>query len=156
MNIFIHKASESDIEAIQEFGSKLLNYERENYDPSLNGNWAFSNEAKERYLNAIRNEYVIIAEIDGQPVGFLIGKIIEPKVGNARQVKQAYLQNIYVNEDLRKAGVGKELIENFKKYCRNNNVEQLNVSVLAANETAVDFYEAIGFEPQSLNLSQKL
>ena len=156
MNEIIRRAKESDITTIQEFGSKLLNFERENYDSSLDKNWAFSDEAKTKYLDAIRNRYVSIAEVDGQPVGFLIGTIITPTNNSARQIKQANLQNIYVDEDMRKTGLGKKLIEDFRQYCRSNGVVRLNVSVLARNTTATDFYYNNGFEPQSLNLSQEL
>ncbi len=81
-------------------------------------NWAFSDEAKAKYLNAIQNRYVSIAEIDGQPVGFLIGSIIAPTSNDARQIKQANLQNIYVDENMRKADVGKKLIDDFRRYCK--------------------------------------
>ena len=156
MNITIRRAEEADIKTVQEFGSKLLNFERENYDPSLDGSWALSDEAKAKYLDAIQNKYVVVAESDGQPVGFLIGNILAQKAGDARQIKQAYLQNLYVDADFRKGGVGKELVEDFKNYCRNEGVKRLNVSVLAANETAVKFYSTVGFEPRSLSLSQEL
>ena len=156
MNISIRRAEASDVETVQEFGSKLLNYERENYDSSLDSNWAFSNEAKAKYLDAIQNRYVTIAEADGQPVGFLIGSITAPRAGDARQIKQANLQNLYVDESVRKAGIGKQLVENFKDYCKSENVSRLNVSVLAANKVAVDFYDAMGLKPRSLNLSQDL
>ena len=156
MNASIRRAKQRDIETIQEFGSKLLNYERNNFDSSLDSDWAFSDEAKIKYLDAIQNKYVSIAEADGRPIGFLIGSIIEPKTSDARQIKQAYLQNLYVDEDFRKTGIGKDLVENFKEYCRNEGVKRLNVSVLAANEVAVNFYNIVGFKPRSLNLSQEL
>lgn len=156
MNISIRRAKESDIETIQGFGSKLLNFERENYDASLDKNWAFSDEAKAKYLNAIQNRYVSIAEIDNQPVGFLIGSIIAPTSSDARQIKQANLQNIYVDETVRKAGVGKKLLDDFKQYCKNEGVTRLNVSVLAANDVATSFYYDNGFKPRSVNLSQDL
>lgn len=156
MSISIRRAKPSDIETIQQFGSKLLNFERENYDASLDSNWALSDEAKVRYLDAIQNKYVIIAELEEQPIGFLIGSIIEPKASDARQIKQAYLQNIYVDEDFRKTGAGKQLVAAFKKYCQDEGVKRLNVSVLAANEIAIKFYNIVGFKPRSLSLSQEL
>ena len=156
MNVLLRKAKSSDIGIIQEFGSKLLNYERDNYDTSLDSNWAFSDEARQKYLDAIQNKYVIIAEMDGRPIGFLIASIIEPKTGDARQIKQAYLQNIYVEENYREAGVGKELVDSFKDYCRKEGVKRLNVSVLAANKNAAKFYDGIGFKPRSINLFQEL
>lgn len=156
MDITIRRAKESDVAAIQEFGSKLLNFERENFDSSLDENWAFSNEAKAKYLNAIKNRYVTIAEIDGQLVGFLIGNIITPTDNDARQIKQANLQNIYVNDNVRKTGIGKKLIDDFKHYCKNDGVVRLNVSVLAENKTAIDFYYNNGFKSRSLSLFQEL
>ena len=156
MNATIRRAKASDITIIQEFGSKLLNFERENYDSSLDKNWAFSDEAKTKYLDAIQNKYVSIAEIGGQPVGFLIGNVIEPTSNSARQIKQANLKNIYVDENMRKTGLGKKLIEDFKQYCKNNDVIRLNVSVLATNITATEFYNNCGFKPRSLNLFQEL
>lgn len=156
MNIIIRRAEVSDLETVQKFGSKLLNFEREKYDSSLDEGWAFSDEAEAKYLNAIQNRYVSIAEADGRPVGFLIGNIVTPTIKDARQIKQANLQNIYVDENMRKTGIGKKLIDEFEKYCRGEGVIRLNVSVLAANKAAIDFYYNNGFKPRSFNLSREL
>ncbi|MBO4855169.1 GNAT family N-acetyltransferase [Candidatus Saccharibacteria bacterium] len=153
MNVTIRRAEESDIRTIQEFGSKLLNFERENYDPSLNEDWAFSDEARAKYLDAIHNRYVVIAEIDGRAVGFLIGNIIKSENGNARNIKQANLQNIFVDKSHRNAGIGEKLVNDFFVHCRNEKVNRINVSVLAANKNAVGFYNKVGFAPRSINLS---
>lgn len=107
-------------------------------------------------MAAIREKYVIIAEEDGAPVGYLIGSITAPKVGDARGIKQANLQNIYMNEERREMGIGKMLLDDFRSYCRSEGVERLNVSVLADNKVAVDFYEENGLRPRSINLSQDL
>ncbi len=155
MNISIRRASESDIDIVQEFGSKLLNFERENYDPSLDKNWALSEEAKQKYLAAINDQYVLIAEVSGQPVGFLIASVSAPKAGNARPIKQAYLQNIFVEEKMRSTGVGGKLLEELKAYCKSEAVTRLGVSVLAANKTAVDFYKKTGFTERSINLAME-
>jgi len=156
MDISIRKASDSDLKLIQEFGSRLLNFERENYDSSLDSNWAFSDEAKAKYLVAIRERYVIIAELDGRAVGFLIGSVATPKPGNARPIKQAMLQNIYVDSSQRGIGVGKRLVEEFKAYCKGENVDRINVSVMAANKVAISMYEKVGFSPRSINLAMEL
>ncbi|MBR2544348.1 GNAT family N-acetyltransferase [Candidatus Saccharibacteria bacterium] len=156
MNISIRHAEASDLETVQKFGSELLNYERKAFDSSLDENWAFSDEAKKKYLAAINEKYVIIAEKDGHAIGFLIGSIISPKAGDARPIKQGFLQNIYVDEAERKTGIGNELLEDFKKYCIEEGVSRLNVSVLAKNEVAVSFYQKSGFKPRSINLSMEL
>ncbi len=155
-NINIRKAEEADIGLIQDFGSKLLNFERENYDSSLDANWAFSEEARKKYLEAIREKYTIIAECDKKPVGFLIANIIDLQPGNARLIKQANLQNIYVDEAYRSLGVGEKLVNCLKEYCTDYEVNRLNVSVLAENDVAIHFYQKVGFIPRSINYYQEI
>jgi len=155
-DIVIRQAKESDIETIQQFGYKLLDFERRNWDNSLDAKWPFSEAGKQKYLEAINEKYTLIAEIDGKAVGFLIGKIIKTSAGDARHLNQARVENIYVDENIRKSGIGAKLIEKFKDFCRNNDVNRLDVSVLADNEVAVEFYKKMGFKSRSLNLSQEL
>lgn len=156
MNIEIRRATEADIELIQEFGVKLLNHEREKYDANLDADWAHTEAAKAKYLTAILEKYVAIAEADGKPVGFLIGNIIAPGAGNARNITQANVQNIYTDEAQRGNGVGSKLLNEFKAYCVSEGVKRLNVSVLADNTDATRFYEGAGFRPRSINYYQEL
>ena len=155
-NITIRRATADDIETIQKLGFKLLDFERKNWDPSLDANWPFSEEGKKKYLAAIENKYTIIAEKDGEPVGYLIGKLIDISPDSARPIKQAYLENIYVSESMRGANIGSEIFANFRDYCKSEGVSRINVSVLAANENAVKFYENVGFSPRSISLSQEI
>ena len=155
-DITIRRATEEDVETIQRFGFELLDFERQNWDPTLDAKWPFTEEGKQKYLAAIRNKYTIIAEKDGEPVGYLIGKIIDASPDSARPIKQAYLENIYVSESVRGANIGGEIFASFKTYCKSEGVSRINVSVLAANENAVKFYEKVGFSPRSINLSQEI
>ena len=154
--ILLRRANENDLEIVQQFGYKLLNFERKNWDASLDPSWPFSESGEQKYLEAIKNKYTLLAIKDSVPVGFLIGKIIDFSSDSARNIKQARLENIFVNEDVRGDGIGIKLIENFCDYCKNVGVSRLDVSVLANNEVAVNFYKRVGFEPRSLNLSREL
>ena len=82
-NVIIRQAKESDIEIIQQFGYELLDFERRNWDKSLDAKWPFTEAGKQKYLEAIKDKYTIIAEIDGKAVGFLIGKVIKTSAGDA-------------------------------------------------------------------------
>lgn len=155
-NITIRRAALEDLKIIQRFGYELLDYERQNWDPALDINWPFSKEGEQKYRFAITDKYTIIAEKDKKPAGYLIGKIVGAAPGSARNIKQAYLENIFVSDSARKSGVGAKLITEFKDYCKKEGVSRINVSVLAANTTAVDFYQKVGFSPRSLSLSQEL
>ena len=155
-NIIVRRATLEDIKTIQQFGYKLLDYERQNWDSALDVNWPFSKEGEQKYRTAITDKYTIITEKDGKPVGYLIGKVVDAAPGSARHIKQAYLENIFVSDSDRKSGVGVKLIVDFRDYCKKEGVSRINVSVLAANTIAVDFYQKVGFSPRSLSLSQEL
>ncbi len=156
MDVIIKRAKINDLETVQQFGYRLLEYERNNWDPDLELDWPFSEQGKDAYTKAINDGYTIIAEIDGRPVGFLIGSIRRPKAGTARQITAAQLENIFVNEDARVKGVGKKLAEEFKKYCLAEKVDKLNVVVNSENVGAIEFYKKIGFLPSRMILSQDL
>jgi len=156
MNISIKKATEADLPAIQSLASGLLNYERENFDSSLKSQWAFSDEAKEKFLKAISEKFVAIADVDGKASGYLIGKILDASAGSARSIKQAYLENIFVIEEFRGNSIGEKLFAEFEAFCKREGVSRINVCVLAANEGACNFYKKTGFLPRSLNLSKDI
>ena len=155
-NTTIRRATLEDLKTIQQFGYELLDYERRNWDPTLDINWPFSKEGEQKYRAAITDKYTIIAEKDKKPIGYLIGKIVDIAPGSARPIKQAYLENIFVLDSARKSGVGVKLIAEFKDYCKKEGVSRINVNVLAANTNAVDFYQKVGFSPRSLSLSQEI
>lgn len=155
-NITIRRATLKDLKTIQRFGYELLDYERRDWDPALDVNWPFSKEGEQKYRTAITDKYTIIAEKGGKPVGYLIGKVVDAAPGSARHIKQAYLENIFVSDSDRKSGVGVKLIVDFRDYCKKEGVSRINVSVLAANATAVDFYQKTGFLLRSLSLSQEI
>lgn len=155
-DITIYCATLDDLKIIQQFGYELLDYERRNWDSTLDPNWPFSKDGEQKYRTAITDKYTIIAKKDGEPVGYLIAKIIDISPDSARPIKQAYLENIYATNSARKSSVGTMLISNFKTYCKKEGVNRINVSVLAANTTAINFYQKVGFSPRSLNLSQEI
>lgn len=154
--ITTRRAEESDLKTVQDFGYKLLEFERQNWDSSLDPNWPYSETAAKKYLEAIKSDYVVFPEIDGKPVGFLIGKVIETPADDARHIKRARLENIYIDEEARNAGVGAKTFEVFRNYCKQEGVSRMDVSVLADNDSAVDFYKKMNFRPRSINLSQDI
>lgn len=157
MSITIRKATKNDIKLVQQFGFELLDYERQNWDPTLEADWPFSEAGKKAYEKAINEKYTIIAEDEKKhPVGFLIGKIVRPDKDAARKVTIAQLENIFVYPDSREKNIGKQLFEHFKSYCKTEGVNKINVTVNAKNTTAIKFYEKTNFSPSRLFLSQEI
>ncbi|MBR3122061.1 GNAT family N-acetyltransferase [Candidatus Saccharibacteria bacterium] len=156
MSIIIRTATMADLKAIQKLGFELLDFERQNWDPTLDVDWPFSEVGKASYEKAIKEKYTIIAEADGKPIGYLIGSVKPSMKDGARHITAAQLENIYVDQNYRRSNVGKKLFESFATYCKKQKADVMNVMVNAKNKNAISFYEKVGFSPSRISFSQEL
>ncbi|MBQ8431021.1 MAG: hypothetical protein IJX26_03680, partial [Clostridia bacterium] len=72
--MIIRKATIEDLSRIQELNNELFELEIANYDKYLIKDWPLSNEGKAYFENAIRESFVVVAEIENQVVGYLLGE----------------------------------------------------------------------------------
>jgi ribosomal protein S18 acetylase RimI-like enzyme len=90
--------------------------------------------------------YLLLAELDGRPVGYamVLG-------GSASQTwaidSTATLETIVLLPEARGRGVGSQLVERVKEEARAKGVTHLALGVVAGNEDAIRFYRRHGFEP---------
>jgi len=84
----------------------------------------------------------LIAEEDGELVGFLLGFVAptDPPVG--------YVHLVGIHPDWRRRGVGQRLYEEFTTRCREGGVHRLKAITTVGNEGSVRFHEALGFAAQ--------
>jgi len=61
-----------------------------------------------------------------------------------------------VKDECRGYGIGKKLINNFKDYCRENNIYNVKVEASAKNENAINFYKKNGFEEFNITLTMSI
>lgn len=78
-----------------------------------------------------RNRYAVVAERDGEVVGFAV-----------TQTDEGYLSGIFVDPDAAGEGLGRKLLTAVEDELRDSGINQL--TTLAALN-AVEFYEACGF-----------
>ena len=153
-NIAIRKATIDDLIIIQELNNGLFELEKENYDSTLVNDWPLSEEGKEYFSDLILNHYVIVATLNNNIVGYLAGTI-EEKVSYV-EVQYGEINNMLVKDEYRGYGVGKLLINNFKEYCKSNNISDIKVVASYKNKNAIEFYHKNGFEEFDLTLTVKL
>ncbi len=77
MKITIRKAKQGDVKDMQNFMFHLMTDELKNYMPTNKVSWAKSKKCQEYFENRIENinELAIIAELDGEKIGYLSGKV---------------------------------------------------------------------------------
>ncbi len=153
--ITIRKATQEDVPTIQRLNHELfLSDNQWNHD--LGCDWPFSEEGEKYFRDCVEQERFlsVVAEIDDKVVGYLNGSIKNP---NAVYLgKRAEIDNIYVDEAVRKGGVGTALVNEFKKWAKDHGVDRLMVEAFSENEKAIEFYKNHGFEPYATRLSQKI
>lgn len=153
-NIVIRKANITDINAIQELNHKLFELEYKNFDDTLKVGWSLGKDGEEYFTSMINNDIVFVAEYEDKIVGYLAGNICE----QISYITESFaeLDNICINEIYRNMGVGTLLIDEFKKYCKNQNIENIKVTASAKNSKAIQFYLKNGFEDYNVTLKCKI
>lgn len=150
----IRQATINDLSRIQELNNDLFKLEKENYDPTLVSDWPLSADGKEYFEDLILNHYVIVATINNNAVAYLAGTINEK--GSYEEIAYGEINNMLVTEQCRGLGIGKQLIDEFKEYCKRNNINNLKVEASAKNLNAINFYKRNGFEDFNVTLTTKI
>ena len=89
---------------------------------------------------------VLIASLDGQPVGFAL---FFHNYSTFLSKPGIYLEDLYVREAWRAHGVGTALLEAVRQLAVSRGCGRFEWSVLNWNQRAIDFYEKMGAKPMS-------
>lgn len=150
-NAIIRKATLNDLFEIQNLNNLLFKLKKENFDPTLVENWPLSDEGKEYFKNLIEEAHVIVDVLNNQIVGYLAGSINEK--GSYEEIQYGEVNNMFIKSECRGYGVGKLLINDFKKYCISNGIKNLIVNASAKNISAIEFYRRNGFNDFNVTLT---
>ena len=141
--MLIRKAEIRDLRDIQELNNQLFELEIASFDEYLIKDWPLSNKGKQYFETAIKDSYVIVAEVDGNVVGYLLGEECNIPYYN---FKIAELCNMCVDKNYRKQGIGNKLYSEFENHYKKQGVEHFIVTASYKNENAKQFYKKMGFK----------
>lgn len=114
----------------------------------------FEKDGKEYFSDMIINHNTYVAIVDNKIVGYLASTI-----GNQTsyiKVSRAEIDNMFIEEKSRKLGIGKMLINKFKKECVNRKIKSIVVTASSKNIKAIKFYQKNGFEDYNTTLQIKI
>ena len=149
--IQIRKATLNDTKAIQKLNHELFKLEKKCFDSTLITDWPLSKEGEKYFEDLIKNSYVIIALKDEVPVAYLAGSISDKCPYSLLQYGE--INNMFVDSSSRGQGIGKTLVDNFKQYCAEKNIQNLKVVASAKNKKAQEFYKKQGFSEFDITLT---
>ncbi len=141
--MLIRKATLKDLQRIQELNNELFELELANFDKYLIKDWPLSSEGKKYFENAIKESFVIVAEINSNVVGYLLGEENNIPYYN---FKIAELCNMCIDSNYRKQGIGNALYKEFEKSFKQQGITHFVVTASFKNESAKAFYKKMGFE----------
>jgi GNAT superfamily N-acetyltransferase len=136
--IGLRAAKPEDCEKIFELIKALAEYEKLTH--VVSGNPA---ELREHLFGATRYAEVLLAECNGQAVGFAL---FFHNYSTFLTKPGIYLEDIFVLPDYRQQGIGKALLTQVAQIAVERNCGRLEWSVLDWNEPAIGFYRRMGAE----------
>lgn len=141
MNFIIREATVNDIPQVRKLVEGLALFEKAPEEVTV---------SLEEFTNDGFGENPVykchVAETDNKIVGFCIFYIAY----STWKGKIVYLDDLFVDEQYRKHGLGKKLIDEVIYYAKEVNANQVRWSVLDWNENAINFYKKLGvvFDPE--------
>lgn len=147
----IRRADLRDLVRIQELNNELFELELENYDKYLIKDWPMSQEGQDYFEEAIRNDYVIVAEKDCRVVGYLLACENNIPYYNFPIIE---LCNMCVEKSSRKQGIGNALYRVFERHFKSKGLNRFTVTASFLNENAKAFYEKMGFKPGNITFTK--
>ncbi len=152
--VIIRKAELEDLTSIQKLNDNLFDIEFNNFDDTLKREWALEKDGQEYFEDMIKNEIVFVAQIEDKIVGYLAGSICE-QISYITETF-AELDNMCIYDEYRRFGIGTLLMDEFKKYCKEKNIQNIKVTASAKNNRAIQFYMKNGFEDYNVTLKFKI
>jgi ribosomal protein S18 acetylase RimI-like enzyme len=133
----IRRATQNDLETVRELWEAL--YEECPEPEHERKDWE---EVADDVRRAIEAHVTLLAEQDGEAVGFLLGRPKSERIG--------YVSDLYVLPEHRTRGIARELLTEAVA-ALGREVVTLDVDV--TNAAARSFYRRLGFHEQSLRLA---
>lgn len=155
-DIKIRYAEPSERDTLIQLNQALFKYDQQ-FDDTSNMEWTQTEEAREYFAARIADDdkLALIAEHNGEILGYLVGAIEEPAFFR-RTGKIGSLENMLVLERHRGRGIGKQLVERFFAWAREHGCARVSVVASAANERSIKFYRECGFSDLALTLETAL
>lgn len=99
------------------------------------------------------NSYYIVAILNNRIVGLLTSEI---QVKLHRAKKQSFIEDLIVDKEYRRQGIGKALLHNAIDYAKESDCEVIELTSYIENESAHRFYEDSSFIKHSYKFKQYL
>ncbi len=144
------KALMKDAKNLDNLLTKLIQDERQ-YDDSIDENFIVT----DFYQNYIQDntKFLYLAEDNKEIIGYIYGYFNKDVTTND---KVAYLDALFIDSNYRHQGIANKLIDEFKKWTKENNCTSMEVNVCSNNIKAKNLYIKNNFQSFKETLKCKI
>jgi ribosomal protein S18 acetylase RimI-like enzyme len=104
-----------------------------------------------------RNVGLFVAELEAELAGFVHVEIRSaPAFAVFVQRLFGVVDNIGIRRDFRRKGIGSALMQAAESWAKDRGAQTIELNVYAFNQSAIDFYRALGYEPLSYRLTKNI
>ena len=96
---------------------------------------------------------VIVAEVSGEMLGFLF---IVVRIDYFTHERFAYVEDLALAKAAEGKGLGRRLMDEAEDWARTLGFRRIGLSVWSQNDRARQFYERLGYQPETIHLLKEL
>jgi ribosomal protein S18 acetylase RimI-like enzyme len=142
-----------DLRAVGLLWCKLNNYHQSigmhfQTDDSSVGSWL---DSFTRTLG--RFSFLWVAEQEGQVSAFLLGRL-KKTPAYLGGVMVGEISDLYVSDDLRGQGIGKQLVSTAMQHFKNQSIHSVEVQIMSQNASGLAFWNSLGFQKDVILVRQ--
>jgi ribosomal protein S18 acetylase RimI-like enzyme len=154
MTIMIREATDADLDALVRLNQIVQSVHAELYPddflPTIDADGL-------RALLAPRLGNVAIAEMNGEPVGYMWCEVqTRPASPFSPARRRLYVHHLSVAPDARRNGVASALMAHAETHAEGEELDEIALSHWAANTGAAQFFAAHGFAPYQILMRKRL
>jgi len=99
----------------------------------------------------------IVCENNAEIIGFCAATLPPPSMNPILKKRNvAFVENLCVDDQWRKAGIGKALMEEMERQCKSRGADVMELNVWSFNDNAIHFYERLGMSHRSMIMEKYL
>jgi len=88
---------------------------------------------------------MLVAVKEKEVIGFAYGEVSYRTTYTPNNIGQISI--VYIREEFRRKGIGRQLVEELCKFFSSKNVEEVTLNYIIGNKEAEGFWGILGFEP---------
>lgn len=154
--INVRNAETKDIHVLQDMLMRIGNYHASLLPSLIKENGEKRSEMQIRDIIYDTDKIVLIAELNGDPVGFCIGSFADkPETEVSFSRRSIRVNDLYVCSEYRRQGIGGRLLAEIEAIAEKTGVDAVELTCWSVNSDAYGFYSKAGYLPEKVTFCKK-